>query len=190
MPELREKRAAAGSELVNQLAHELARAQRSLAASQQKLLAANRSLQTRMQDLGEARATVALLLATLDACEDGVLATGHFGHAMHYNLRFLQMWRLTAERMEGLNDSALLALQLAQVRDPQFLLALVEAHHARPEEEHSGLVERTDGRTLHCLMVSHRVQGQRLGTVTTWREVPQAKNPSQTSLMPVSSMPM
>jgi hypothetical protein len=81
------------------------------------------------------------------------------------------MWDIAPQRMEGLNDAALLALQLAKVRDPQGLLALVEAHRARPQEAQAGTLELTDGRALQCRIVSHRVLGRRTGTVTRWREV-------------------
>jgi PAS domain-containing protein len=157
--------------LVNRLAQELAQMQRSLAAAQQKLGAATRTLEARTQELTEARTALALLLATLDASQDGILAIGYFGRAMHYNTRFVELWRIPPERLENLNDAALLTLQLTQVKDPASFLEDVQAHQENPDEERCSLVELTDGRTLERRVMPQRVRGRRVGSVTCFRDV-------------------
>ncbi len=159
------------TDLVNRLTQELATMQRALAAAQHKLGSTSRSLESRTQELTEARAALALLLATLDSTTDGILALGYFGRAMHYNRRFIEMWRIPADMLASLNDGALLALQLAQVKHPQRFLAEAEARKARPDEEHFGTVEMTDGRVLECLVVPQRVRGKRVGCVTSFHDV-------------------
>lgn len=166
-----EARDAVMPDLVNRLAQEVAVAQRALAAATQKLSATTRTLEARTQELTEARAAVALLLATLDSTTDGIIAMGHFGRAMHYNTRFVQMWSLSPEQLPTLNESALLALQLAQVRDPGEFLALVGQRKAAPEQEQSSLVRMTDGRVLQCRVMPQRVRGKRVGTVTSYHDV-------------------
>ena len=113
-------------DLVNRLAQELAEARRALAAATQKLGTTSRTLESRTHELTEARAALSLLLATLDSTTDGVLAMGYFGRAMHYNTRFIEMWRIPADKLATLNDAALLAMQMAQVKDPQRFLADVQ----------------------------------------------------------------
>ncbi|MBA2675812.1 PAS-domain containing protein [Ramlibacter sp.] len=159
------------TDLVNRLTQELASMQRALAAAQQKLGSTSRSLESRTQELTEARAALALLLATLDSTTDGILALGYFGRAMHYNSRFIEMWRIPADMLASLNDSALLTLQLAQVKHPQRFLAEAEARKARPDEEHFGTVEMTDGRVLECHVAPQRVRGKRVGCVTSFHDV-------------------
>jgi len=158
-------------ELVNRLTQELAHAQRALAAAHQKLSSTSRSLEARTQELTEARAALALLLATLDSTTDGILAMGYFGRAMHYNTRFNEMWRISQDKLDSLNDSALLAMQLSQVRDPQAFLAQVQARKTQPDERHFTMVQLTDGRILECLVLPQRVRGKRVGTVTSYRDV-------------------
>ncbi|HWP13166.1 MAG TPA: hypothetical protein VNN06_15195, partial [Ramlibacter sp.] len=133
-------------DLVNRLAQELAEARRSLAAATQKLGATSRTLESRTHELTEARAALALLLATLDSTTDGILAMGYFGRAMHYNTRFIEMWRIPADKLATLNDAALLAMQMAQVRDPQRFLADVQDQKAHPDAEKLTMIEMTDGR--------------------------------------------
>jgi PAS domain-containing protein len=158
-------------DLVNRLAQELAQMQRALAAAHTKLGSASRSLETRTQELTEARAALALLLATLDATQDGILAVGYFGRAMHYNTRFVEIWKIPEEKLGALNDAALLALQLTQVRDPARFLEAVHAQQENPDEEQSGVVELTDGRILERHVIPQRVRGKRVGSVTCWRDV-------------------
>lgn len=158
-------------DLVNRLAQELAQMQRALAAAQHKLGTATRSLESRTQELTEARAALALLLATLDATQDGILAVGYFGRAMHYNTRFIEIWRIPQDKLAALNDAALLAMQLAQVKDPAHFLESVQAQQANPDEAQSSIVELTDGRILERKVIPQRVRGKRVGSVTCWRDV-------------------
>lgn len=159
------------ADLVNRLAQELAEARRALATATQKLGTTSRTLEGRTQELTEARAALALLLATLDSTTDGILAMGYFGRAMHYNTRFIEMWRIPSDKLATLNDAALLAMQLSQVKDPTRFLAHVEERKAHPDSEQFTLMELTDGRILECHVMPQRVRGRRVGSVTSYRDV-------------------
>jgi PAS domain S-box-containing protein len=158
-------------ELVNRLTRELATMQRTVAHSQQKLTTTTRLLEMRTQELTEARAALALLLATLDASQDAILARGYFGRAMHFNTRFVQIWGIPEEKVACLNDAALLAMQMTQVKDPARWLHIVQAQRARPDEEVLHVVELTDGRVLECHVQPQCVRGRRVGSVTCFRDV-------------------
>jgi PAS domain S-box-containing protein len=170
--EKRQPLQAAGlADLVNRLAQELAEARRALAAATQKLGSTSRTLEGRTHELTEARAALALLLATLDSTTDGILAMGYFGRAMHYNTRFIEMWRIPADKLAMLNDGALLAMQMSQVKDPERFLADVQERKAHPDAEQLTMIEMTDGRILECHVMPQRVRGKRVGAVTSFRDV-------------------
>jgi PAS domain-containing protein len=158
-------------ELVNRLAQELAQMQRTLGTAQHKLGTATRTIETRTQELTEARAALALLLATLDATQDGILALGYFGRAMHYNTRFVEIWKIPQDKLASLNDAALLAMQLSQVKDPAGFLEGVQSQQANTDEHQVTVVELTDGRVLERHVIPQRVRGKRVGVVTCWRDV-------------------
>jgi PAS domain S-box-containing protein len=160
-------------DLVNQLAQELAEARRALAAATQKLGTTSRTLEGRTHELIEARAALALLLATLDSTTDGILAMGYFGRAMHYNTRFIEMWRIPADKLAMLNEAALLTMQMSQVKDPERFLANAQERKTNPDAEQLTMIEMTDGRTLECHVVPQRVQGKRVGSVISFRDVTQ-----------------
>jgi PAS domain S-box-containing protein len=158
-------------ELVNRLTRELAQMQRTLQQAQQKLATTSRTLEARTQELTEARAALSLMLATLDASQDGILARGYFGRAMHFNTRFVEIWGIPQDKVACLNDAALLALQLTQVKDPAGWLQVVQQQRARPDEELLSIVELTDGRVLECHVQPQCVRGRRVGSVTCFRDV-------------------
>ena len=181
--------AAAELDLVNRLTRELAQMQRALGAAQQKLTAVSRTLETRTQELTEARAALALLLATLDASQDGILARGYFGRAMHFNTRFVEIWGIPQDKVACLNDAALLAMQLTQVKDPQRWLETVQAQRARPDEEQFSVVEMTDGRILECHVQPQKVRGRRVGSVTCFRDVTDRERLERVVTLLQSEMP-
>ena len=165
-------------DLVNRLAQELAHAQRALAALQQKLNSASRSLAARTQELAQSRGALSLLQATLDSTSEGVLSHGQFGRTLHSNARFAQMWRIAPGKLATLTEPALLAVQLAQVRDPEAFLADVDARKARPDDEHRSIVTMTDGRVLECVARPQRLRGRRVGCITIWREISAGTHPT------------
>lgn len=167
------------NDLVNRLAQELTEVRRSLAAATQKLGTTTRTLDGRTQELTEARAALSLLLATLDATTEGILAVGYFGRAMHYNARFIEMWRIPADKLASLNDAALLAMQLAQVKDPARFLAEVQERKANPDAEHLSMIEMADGRIFKCHVMPQRVRGKRVGSVTSFRDVTETERLSR-----------
>lgn len=157
--------------LVNRLAQELAQARRDLAVVTRSLGTSRRSLDGRTQELTEARAALALLLATLESTTEGVMAMGHFGRAMHFNSRFMEIWRISQGKLPTLNDSGLLAIQLSQVKDPARFLARSQEHKEAPDADHFNVVELTDGRILECHVRPQRLRGKRVGLITSFQDV-------------------
>src|SRR5688572_28848890 len=175
-PERQPAAQAAGlADLVNRLAQELAEARRALAAATQKLGTTSRTLEGRTQELTEAKAALALLLATLDSTSEGILAMGYFGRAMHYNTRFIEMWRIPPDKLATLNDGALMAIQMSLVKDPGRFLAHVEERKTNPDAEQFAVFELTDGRVLECHVMPQRVRGKRVGSVTSFRDVTESE---------------
>lgn len=158
------------SSLVNRLAQELSAARRALAAVNHKLGTTDRTLESRMQEISEARAAQALLMATLESTTDGVLAIGQDGR-LHHNTRFAEMWHIPASSLGKLNSGALLAMQLSQVKDPGRFLAQVEKSQAHPNTPHFYVIELSDGRIYESQVIPQRVQGKRVGVVTTFHDV-------------------
>ena len=123
------------------------------------------------QELVETRSALALLLATFETSQEGIIAMGFYGRAMHFNSRFVQIWGIPPHQAAALNDAALLALQLTRVADPARFLDFAQARHARPGEELRTAFEMADGRVLECRVLPQRLRGRRVGSVTCYRDV-------------------
>jgi len=158
-------------DLVNRLTRELAEMHRTIATIQRKLTNTTRSLEMRTQELMESRAALALLQATLDVSQEGTIAMGYFGRAMHFNARFLEIWGIPAHKASVLNDAALLAIQLTQVKDPARFLDFAQARRARPDEARHEIFELTDGRVLDCRVMPQKMRNRRVGSVTSCRDI-------------------
>jgi hypothetical protein len=96
---------------------------------------------------------------------------GYFGRAMHFNSRFIEIWSIAQDKLPTLSDASLLAMQMAQVKDPERFLANAEARKAQPDEPQFSVVELTNGRILECHVFPQRVRGKRIGSVTSFHDV-------------------
>jgi len=177
------------SALINRLTRELADVRRELMLSTQKLGTTRHTLQGRTQELTEARAGLALLLAAMDATWGAVLAKGQFSRALYYNTRFVETWRIPADQLATLDDGALLTLQLAQVKDPAAFLAHIELRKLHPDEPQLTRVEMIDGRIIECHAIPQRVRGRRVGSVTIFRDVTERERLGRAIRVPETGMP-
>ena len=131
------------------------------------------------RDWVEMHSALAGLLATLEASQEGVVATGFIGRTMHFNTRFVEIWGIPPHKAAALNDAALLALQLTRVADPARFLDFAQARHVRPGQERRETFAMTDGRWVECRVVPQRVRGRRTASVTCYRDVTgQRRNPA------------
>ena len=89
----------------------------------------------------------ALLRATLDSIDDGVLVVSAAGHISHYNARFLDIWSIPPALASGKDDRALLAHVAPQLVDPASFSAGVESIYRTGAKTHDTLHFK-DGRII------------------------------------------
>ncbi|RYX92724.1 MAG: response regulator [Comamonadaceae bacterium] len=138
---------------------------------QQELAETRHALKERTRELAEARTSQSMLLATIDATSDGILAIQFSDGAMYYNIRYVEMWGIPEDSLEMLDEATLIGLQLAQLKDPEAFLALVERRRANQEVEETGLVALKDGRVFERHVQPQRFRGKVVGTVLSFRDV-------------------
>jgi PAS domain S-box-containing protein len=115
--------------------------------------------------------TISLLRATLEATTDGVLVVDTAGHIVDYNRRFVEMWRLPCDVLDGGDDAVALAAVVDQLRDPDGFLAKVRALYAEPDATSHDLLEFRDGRVFSRDSHPQRVEGECVGRVWSFRDV-------------------
>jgi PAS domain S-box-containing protein len=113
----------------------------------------------------------ALLARTLDAIDDGVLTVCQDTGRLYCNARFLAIWGIAADAIASMDLDAIVAHQLARVRDPGEWRRTVEASRARPDLEHRSSLELLDGRVLERSVRPQRVDGACVARVVVFRDI-------------------
>ena len=91
--------------------------------------------------LQEARTTSALMLATLDAASDGILAIRADG-SMFFNTRMAEIWRLPEERISSIDSDNIREFIAGQLKAPDEYWALVERRRMRPDDTCSAATDQ------------------------------------------------
>ncbi|MDP3761006.1 MAG: response regulator [Ramlibacter sp.] len=137
----------------------------------EELRIARRQLERMGENLTEQRSSMALLFATLDATDDGIMAFQFADGKLFYNTAFVTMWRIPEDMLAGLGQQELLALQCAQVKHPDEMEE--ESSRFDPEAEDFNVVELKDGRIFERHARPQLVHGRSVGRVVVFRDVTQ-----------------
>jgi two-component system, sensor histidine kinase and response regulator len=121
--------------------------------------------------LAQTQASQALLCATLDAADDGVVAFQFDSETLFYNTAFVTMWRLDEGKLTGMRREDLIALQTAQARNPDELVELGSRFDV--ESEDFSMIELKDGRMLERHARPQMLNGKSVGRVVVYRDITQ-----------------
>jgi two-component system, sensor histidine kinase and response regulator len=121
--------------------------------------------------LAHTQASQALLFATLDAADDGIVAFQFGSDSLFYNTAFVTMWRLDEGKLAGLRREELIALQSAQARNPDELVELGSRFDV--ESEDFSMIELKDGRMLERHARPQILNGKSVGRVVVYRDITQ-----------------
>ncbi|CAN5626124.1 hypothetical protein BH11PSE7_BH11PSE7_31460 [soil metagenome] len=128
-------------------------------------------LHERDLELADVRSAQSLLLATLDATNDGILAIQYSDGGLYYNIRFIEMWAIPEDGLDLLDEVTLIGLQLAQAKDPEQMLALIERRRHDQEAEDFAVIELKDGRFFERRVHPQRLRGRIVGAVVSFKDV-------------------
>jgi two-component system sensor histidine kinase/response regulator len=138
------------------------------AALKEELRAARAEVDRLHGEVRRVRSEKALLRATLDSTEDGIIAFQFDREKLYFNRTFMRMWNLP-EDMPDMGREQMIALQAVQVKDPRELLAHISSYDADAED--FTVVELKDGRVLERRARPQCVNGKSVGRVISYRDV-------------------
>jgi two-component system sensor histidine kinase/response regulator len=142
-----------------------------LTPAQHELAGLRQQLQQRTRELAEVRSAQSLLLATLDASNDGVLAIQYSDGGLYYNIRFVEMWGIPEDGLDLLDEPTLVGLQLAQAKDPEELSDLINRRRNDHEAEDYSVIELKDGRYFERHVLPQRLRGRTVGAVVSFKDI-------------------
>ncbi|MCX9079944.1 MAG: PAS domain S-box protein, partial [Candidatus Methanoperedens sp.] len=116
----------------------------------------------------------AVLYATLESMQDGLLVTTDDGRISHYNSRFCQMWAIPENLMQIGDDHVLIHHVLPQLAGPeQFTARITEVYQTSAMSE--DILHLRDGRLFERVSYPLVRDGQEKGRVWTFRDVTERK---------------
>ena len=118
--------------------------------------------------------SVSLLMATLEASADGILATDGSGNVTTYNQKFVQLFHVPDDVRSGPVDRGLSFLA-QQSTTPEAYLARVRAIYALVDQESEDTLDLTDGRTFECRSQPQWITGVCVGRVWSFRDATQQR---------------
>ncbi|MBM4133602.1 MAG: response regulator [Nitrospira sp.] len=121
------------------------------------------------------RHSQALLTATLESTSDGMCVVDGDRQIVCCNQKFIEMWKIPDSVMATRNDNHLLTFALDQVKDPAKFLAKVRTLYGQPDAESYDVVEFRDGRLFERYSQPHRIGGEVLGRVWSFRDITERK---------------
>lgn len=101
--------------------------------------------------------SLAVLDATLEASEDGVLVVDERGHVVRANHRCAEIWSLSRSALESMDHGQLVRTMSALAADPEAFIDLVERAAASPSATTTDEISLHDGRVLGRYSVPIRV---------------------------------
>jgi PAS domain S-box-containing protein len=119
----------------------------------------------------EARESLSLLRATLEATGDGILVVGLDGTVKDFNQQAQRLLRLPAAILERRRREEVVAFTRSRVKNPDAFMAGVKKVHDQPEAESFDLLEFQDGGVLERYCRPQIVDGHVVGQVLGFRDV-------------------
>ncbi|MGZ5131421.1 MAG: ATP-binding protein [Caldimonas sp.] len=136
------------------------------------LLQTRNELEARSLELAR---SLALMQATLESTADAILVTDNRGKIETFNAKFLAVWGLRRDEIEGDDHAALVKRVSHLFRDPQALAAGVESVYASASESLDRL-ELADGRCFERYSRPQSIGGRTVGRVWSYRDVTARKH--------------
>ena len=117
----------------------------------------------------------AVLASSLESTADGILVVDHAGRIVVHNRRFAEMWGMSEELLAEGDDDRALCFAAGQLRDPEQFMSGVHELYAEPDaQDHAELV-LTDGRVFERNSNPHRLGGESVGRVWSFRDITDRK---------------
>lgn len=118
----------------------------------------------------ELNSSLQLLRTTLDATTDGIVLVDNYGHAINYNLKWLQLWGIKPEEFQPEIDG-ILDLIPPLLEDPESFKEHVKTLRVNGVKESFRVLKLTDGRIIESFSTLRELEGKRLGRVWSFREI-------------------
>ncbi len=116
--------------------------------------------------------TIALLEATLEASQDGILVVDLSRQVVYCNGQYLRMFGLAREQVSGSVDTIIAAI-VPQIENAHYVLEHSHAIWSEPELEVMDVLRFIDGRVIERFVRPHRLGSKIVGRIASFRDISQ-----------------
>ena len=128
----------------------------------------------------ELKHSLSLVRATLESTADGILMINKQGKFVDWNQKFIDMSQVPQEILETGDENSCIKYMLSQVIEPEKLFSLMVKMQQNPEAIGDvGEVRMKDGRIVERYSQPHRVAGEIVGRVWSFRDVTEKRKAEQ-----------
>lgn len=117
-----------------------------------------------------------MLKATLNATADGILVLDMNKRIVHYNRRFLTLWKISEDLLINNEYDQILRRVLDQLENPDECLERLEQLEKAPCLESYDLLKFKDGRFLERYTIPQMINGEVVGRVFSYRDLSQRES--------------
>jgi PAS domain S-box-containing protein len=135
--------------------------------AEQEIRRTNEVLELRTKKLAQA---LVIMRATLESTTDAILVTDEKVKVTEFNEKYIDMWKIPREVLEGGMACEVRELASQNFADPQGFIARIE-EIAASDQESFDLLELKDGRILERYSKLLTIEGQSAGRVWSFRDV-------------------
>jgi len=123
----------------------------------------------------KAMEALALIEATIEATDNGILVTSEYGKILRANQYFSEMWGVPFGLIDSQDEKELLVHMMQQLSEPELFLEGVETLHANQNIEMADLLDFTDGRVFERSSRPMNKEGEVVGRVWSFRDITKQK---------------
>jgi PAS domain S-box-containing protein len=118
---------------------------------------------------------VSLLNAIIESSADGIFVVDNNREMMHYNQKWVEMFKVPDKFLKSRDDRELLSSLLKNLKDPETFQKRTEELFENPDMEGIDVFEWKDGRILERHSKPHKIKGMTVGRVVSFRDITQHK---------------
>ena len=119
--------------------------------------------------------TRSLLLATLEASDEGIFAVDASRNLSIYNSKFAKMWHIAPEDLDGCNEKQIMELALLQIIDKEKSKIEMRDNYNKSANDCDEEIRLIDGRTLVRTIKQQKIDGVEVGRVLSFRDITDRK---------------
>lgn len=117
----------------------------------------------------------AVLRATLDSSDEGILVTTNDGVITEHNRRFQDLWKVPASIMASRSGEKLIDFAKDQLKDFEQFVKFVDDCYAEPDMDDHRILEFKDGRSCELYSTPERIEGEVTGRYWSFKDITRQK---------------